>query len=371
MLKCVKKNKEIILSSLIFTGINTNIYCGCLCDNNNNNPTTGDSGNNGNNNKDKIKQEPIKEDHLKNNQDPTKKTPNVDNLENIKETLKKFLNSVIENNNNLEENDRVEINITPKIIDSKDNKDDLVKIENDLNKINNQIIRKINEINKKNEKAKMLKLSDEDLSKIKDFLKKYNIKASDDDINKSYNLSYNKGLENCIHLNLKFKYRYWENQDFFDGNSDFYYNFKNDLLIKSEPIIHIIHSKELEEKYKCECTRNHKNITNSILKDNKESLTKCIYYIRKTDSNFIDYICNNQSCYYFYNKEKNDYLDYGSTVRFSNECYCCDYIFFYKDGTYNFEEIKNNSATIDELLKKVKKGQQERIDNVLSLVTTD
>ena len=274
MLKCVKKNKEIILSSLIFTGINTNIYCGCLCDNNNK-PTTGGSGNNNKDTikQDQIKQEPIKEDHLKNNQDPPEnndkdKTPNVDNLKNIKETLKKFLNSVIENNNKLEEKDKFKINISPEIIESKDKKEDLILIENYLNKINNQII-KINEINEENKKPKMLKLSDEDLSKIKDLLKKYNITASDDDINKSYNSSYNVGLENCIHLKLKFKYRYRKDQEFIDGNYNFYYNFKNDLLIGNNPVIDIIYSKELEEKYNCECTANHKSITNKILKENR------------------------------------------------------------------------------------------------------
>ena len=365
MIEFIKKSKKIILSSTIFTGINTNIYCGCLC-NDNNNPTT---SNNNNNNQNPIKQEQIKEDPLKNNQDPTKEKPiNVDNLKNIKETLKKFFNSVIENNNNLEENDRAEINITPKIIDSKDNKDDLVKIEKYLNDINNKIINKINE---EKEKAKMLKLSDEDLSKIKDLLKKYNITASDDDINKSYNLSYNKGLENCIHLNLKFKYRYWEKQEFSDGNLYFFYNFKNDLLINCEPSINIIYSKELEEKYDCECNANHKNITNKILKENKEYLIKSVYYIRKQDSNFIYGIASDGNYYYFYNKEKNDYIDCGYLRNFSNKCYCCWNLFYNKTGTSNFEEIKKNTTTIDELLKYVKKGEQERKDNILSLVTTD
>lgn len=216
----------------------------------------------------------------------------------------------------------------------------------------------------------LLKLSDEDLSIIKVFLEKYNITASDDDINKSYNLSYNVGLENCIKLNLKFKYRYWKHHEFDDGEIDFFYNFKNDLLINSEPSTHIIPSKELEEKYNCECTANHKNITNTILRDNKESLIKCIYYIRKSDSNFIYNIGSYQRFYYFYNKEKNDYLDYGSLARFSDECYCYEHNFYYKSETNNLDEIKKDTATIDELLKNVEKGEQERKDNVLSLVTT-
>ena len=220
------------------------------------------------------------------------------------------------------------------------------------------------------EKPKLLELSDEDLSVIKAFLKKYNIKASDDDINKSYNLSYNVGLENCIKLNLKFKYRYWKNHEFDDGKIDFFYNFKNDLLINREPSIHIIPSKELEKKYNCECTAYHENITNTILRENKESLIKCIYYIRKSDSNFIYNIGIDQGFYYFYNKEKNDYLDYGSLVRFSDICYCSEHVFYYKSGTNNLDEIKKDTATVDELLNDVKKGQEERKNNVLSLVTT-
>ena len=61
-------------------------------------------------------------------------------------------------------------------------------------------------MNAPNNKVTIKKVLEEDLSIIKAFLEKYNITASDVDINKSYNLSYNVGLENCIKLNLKFKY---------------------------------------------------------------------------------------------------------------------------------------------------------------------
>ena len=388
MLEFIKKNKKIILSSSIFTGINSiNIYCGCggssVKDKKNNNTNNNNSNNNNinnniNNNTENPKEENPKEENPK-EENPKEESPkqdenndtHTDPLKSIKDDLKILLNQVIDNNNKLDEKDKFKINITPKFIDSKNNEKDLNVVKNDLNIYNNDIIQKINEINEENKKAKMLKLSDEDLSKIKDILKKYNITASDDDINKSYNLCYNKGLENCIHLNLKFKYRYWEYQEFFDGNLYFFYNFKNDLLINSEPSIYIIYSKELKEKYNCNCIDNHENITNSILRDNKESLIKCIYYIRKSDSNFIYNIGNDKSFYYFYNKEKNDYLDYGSLTLFSDICYCNVYNFYHKSGTSNFEEIKKDTATIDELLKNVKKGQQERKDNALSLVTTD
>ena len=184
----IKKNKKTIFSSSIFIGININIYCGSCCSKisgKNNKKTENDINNQTNNNSNNDNKTPDQtpDPDKDPNKDPNKKPddtpgkdPNGDKhkedpLKPYKETLKNLLTSVKKNNNNLEVDDRVEIKITPEIIDSKDKKKDLDQIKNYLDKISNQIIQKTAE--KDQEKAKeilrneCLKLFDEccDLNK--------------------------------------------------------------------------------------------------------------------------------------------------------------------------------------------------------------
>jgi len=183
MLKCVKKNKEIILSSSIFIGISYLNTFGKYCENKcrsgkgDKNITNNNNSNNSNNDdqapdsdKDHNKKPGENPDGTPDGTpDPDKDSngdkPKEDPLKPYKETLKKFLNSVIENNNNLEVDDRFKIDITPENIDSKDKKKDLDQIKNYLDNISNQIIQKTAE--KDQEKAKeilrneCLKLFDE------------------------------------------------------------------------------------------------------------------------------------------------------------------------------------------------------------------
>ena len=159
MLKCVKKIKEIILSSSIFTWISYLNTFGKCCENkcgsekgdknitNNNNNKTPDQTPDPD--KDPNKKPDKTPDHGK---DPNGDKPKEDPLKSNKDDLKNLLNSVEENNNNLDEKDRFSITINPESIDSKDNKNDLDQIKTKLNNINNQIIQKIAE--KDQEKAK-------------------------------------------------------------------------------------------------------------------------------------------------------------------------------------------------------------------------
>ena len=130
MLEFIKKNKKIILNSSIFIGINNlnnNIFgqCSGKC-------------------KKDDKKEEEKEEKEKN------ETPTVDHLKEQKDRLITLYNSNIEENNKLEEKDRIEIgtDITPEIINSKNEKRDLDNIENTLNDIKNKITEKITEKNK-------------------------------------------------------------------------------------------------------------------------------------------------------------------------------------------------------------------------------
>lgn len=161
----IKKNKKTIFSSFIFIEISYLNTFGKCCENKCGNGKGDKNITNNNNNKTPGQTlDPDKDPNKKPEEtpdpgkDPNGDKPEEDNLKKIKDILKKFLNSVIKDNNNLEEDARVEINITEVIIDSKKNKNDLILIENELNKINNQIIKKTAEINQ--EKAKEILRND-------------------------------------------------------------------------------------------------------------------------------------------------------------------------------------------------------------------
>jgi len=133
MLEFIKKNKKIILSSSIFTGINSNIYCGCK-----NISGKGDESNN-------QKKETNKKTE----------TPENDTLKNKKDALKNLLKKINEENNKLKDEYKEKITIDDKLIDSKTKDEELTEIENNLNKISTNIN------NKLKDKAKLKEKGDE------------------------------------------------------------------------------------------------------------------------------------------------------------------------------------------------------------------
>lgn len=123
MLEFIKKNKNIILSSSIFTGINNNVYCGCHKL----------SGQGAENNK---KKETTKTTE-------TTKTPENNNLKDKKDTLKNLLKKINEENNKLKDECKEKITIDDNFIDSKTKDEELTEIENNLNTILTNIYNKL------------------------------------------------------------------------------------------------------------------------------------------------------------------------------------------------------------------------------------
>ena len=124
MLEFIKKNKNIILSSSIFSGINSNIYCGGC---------KKISGKGDENNKKKETTETTE----------TTKTPENNNLKDKKDTLKKLLKKINEENNKLKDECKEKITIDDNFIDSKTKDDELTEIENNLNTILTNINNKL------------------------------------------------------------------------------------------------------------------------------------------------------------------------------------------------------------------------------------
>ena len=133
--------------------------------------------------------------------------------------------------------------------------------------------------NKKNQKKTVIpqskRMSDEDLSKVKELLKKYGINASDDDINKSYNLS---GYDDCITLSISFSYKFREDDlDSRSGSIDFHYNFRNNRLVTSTDK-YLIYSKEVIDKFRnTSCYSNHNKIRQDLLKNNEFTIEQIEY----------------------------------------------------------------------------------------------
>ena len=181
MVEFIKKNKKIILNSSIFIGIsnlNNNIFgesnenpsrksggCCANCKKADKNKTTETSNQNQtveeipnknhlkdqNQDKKEEEEEEKKDDKEEEKEEKEKnETPTVDPLKEQKDILITLYNSNIEENNKLEEKDRIEIgtDITPEIINSKNEKRELDNIENTLNDIKNKITEKITEKNK-------------------------------------------------------------------------------------------------------------------------------------------------------------------------------------------------------------------------------
>ena len=119
MLEFIKKNKNIILSSSIFTGINTNIYCGCK-----------DISGKGDKNK-----KPTDTTSTTSNNNNNTETPNVDPLKNKRDALKKLLKKINVENNKLKDGCQEIITIDDDFIDTKNKEEELKKIEENLNKI--------------------------------------------------------------------------------------------------------------------------------------------------------------------------------------------------------------------------------------------
>jgi len=160
MLEFIKKNKNIILSSSIFTGINSNIYCGCCKD-----ISVEDDENN------------------KKEMTETTETQENNNLKNKKNTLKKLLKKINEENNKLKDKCKEKIIIDDNFIDSKTKDEELTEIENNLNKIltniNNKLKNKANlkenpenpPIDKEFEKEKTELI--EKVNKLEEYFKKF------------------------------------------------------------------------------------------------------------------------------------------------------------------------------------------------------
>ena len=154
MIGFIKKNKKIINSSLIFSGINSNIFCVCSGKlsgkpgdktnnnnsnnkNNNNKKNTNndnDNNNNDNDNKEKIIHKKTKD----NNEDP---------LKTKKDNLKNLLKKVKEENNKLKNECKENITIDDNFIDSKTKDEELKEIETNLNivliNINNKLEKEV------------------------------------------------------------------------------------------------------------------------------------------------------------------------------------------------------------------------------------
>ena len=147
MIDFIKKNKKIILSSSIFSGINNILYCKCgSCSKDDKNKNIGI--NNADNDK-KVTDTKPQEGDRKPQEDDIK-----DLLKDRKDYLKDLLKKVNENNNKLSD-DKEQIKITDEIINSKTKKEELDTIENDLNIYSSNIINKIS--SKDAEQGKNLK----------------------------------------------------------------------------------------------------------------------------------------------------------------------------------------------------------------------
>lgn len=219
-------------------------------------------------------------------------------------------------------------------------------------------------------------------AKVKKFLQKYNIEFSDEGINKSYHLAKRKGLKNCIELKITFRWKtkIYEEGDKKCGVVSFYYNFKKNRLILYTKK-YLLNKEEVINEFKgTDCWKQHRDIKKKFFKkDRNNKATKnyirAAYYIFKSDINFIHSILNKDDRCYFYNEEKKDYIDKGTLITPVGVDGCKCNIFYKKDNAINpeqtIEEINNNMATIDDLLKDVndKNSSEFRINNNLKLVT--
>jgi len=131
MLEFIKKNKNIILSSTISSGINSNIYCGGC------NKLSGKGNENNNKKKETTKTTETTETAK------TPETPKNDTLKNKKDTLKNLLKDINEKNNKLKDESKEKITIDDNFIDSKTKEEELKEIETNLNTILTNINNKL------------------------------------------------------------------------------------------------------------------------------------------------------------------------------------------------------------------------------------
>ena len=214
-------------------------------------------------------------------------------------------------------------------------------------------------------------MSNEDISKVKELLKKHGINTTNDEINSSYNLGIEAGLENCIKLKLDFKYKCREEQEGFTDSFNFYYNFANYNLIYTSGI-EVIESDDLLNKFKnVKYYGNHSRMLQEIIREHPESTIKYIIFIFKKDIDFINTFSFSGSVYY-YNKEANYYIDRGDLVIPGTNigtCYCSPAL-YRKFDTVTKEYIENNMASIDDLLRDYKSEDgRQRWDTKIELVT--
>lgn len=151
MMEFIKKNKKIIISSTIFTGININIYCGC------GGISSKDDKNKGNNDT---------------NKDNKNKNNETDSLKNKKDKLKNLLKDINEKNNKLKDECQEKITIDDNFIDSKTKDDELNEIETNLNTILTNITNKSENKNNLKEKEDENPPKDDPLKVEKENLKK-------------------------------------------------------------------------------------------------------------------------------------------------------------------------------------------------------
>lgn len=118
----------------------------------------------------------------------------------------------------------------------------------------------------------------------------------------------------------------------------------------------MIESDDLSNKFRnVKCYGNHSRMLQEIRSEHPELTIKNITFILKKDIDFIDTFSFRCSIYY-YNKEANCYIDRGHLVNPETNigtCYCSP-AFYRKFDTVTKEDIENEMASIDDLLRDYK-----------------
>ena len=206
------------------------------------------------------------------------------------ENVKKMISSNIEENNKLEEKDRIEIgtDITPEIINSKNEKSDLDNIENTLNNIKNKITEKITEI-LRNECITLLKevesfnLDEFGNTKINLSVKEYQIQNSNDD--KDLEGYKSKIITDKKRIKI---YNLFQEVSSMNNNNDIGVDIENIEKKENEELENI--EKALNDKKKQieKIDTDLKNYSNEITAKLKENLAE----LKKIKNDFSDYFYN-------------------------------------------------------------------------------
>ena len=352
-------NKNIILLTFITISIyNNNINSKC-CENN----CKCGSGKNNINNLDKeIKKEESKKQDDKPKTDPPKEDEHKeDHLKNKKSILKNKLTEVIQNNEKLDEKDKLQINIKEKDID--DCKDDksLDKISEELSDLNNKIIAKISEkdknlakqmlLDKRNKIINIFDEVDELINKIREIININYISYKKDQIQKEENIKNLNKIESDLLKNklelTEFYKKITTDTPICKDKNDFIIKFnerKKELISKNYFKNNDLNNKlkaDLEEAKSDEYFIMYQEMTKDVF-SHEISLDLQIYrYILKLEGiiKALDNIFKQKVQYDFYTEYSDDKAGYNAEIFNKDDNYYLDY---YSDiDTKKYKWFKN------------------------------